>query len=120
MTFYDAFTLTRSGYVSIVMEYCSGGSLQVGSFPIEADSRPVPQRCPLMAHASGALVGECEMRGELANARARRVSEMLESPLPLQCWSLGLESGLDNMPYTHIWWWFCGDGFVAQGYGIGG
>ncbi|CAM9334692.1 unnamed protein product [Ascophyllum nodosum] len=28
VTFYDAFTLTRSGYVSIVMEYCSGGSLQ--------------------------------------------------------------------------------------------
>ncbi|CAM9441860.1 unnamed protein product [Scytosiphon promiscuus] len=28
VAFYDAFTLTRSGYVSIVMEYCSGGSLQ--------------------------------------------------------------------------------------------
>ncbi|CAN0179975.1 unnamed protein product, partial [Discosporangium mesarthrocarpum] len=28
VTFYDAFTLTRAGYVSIAMEYCSGGSLQ--------------------------------------------------------------------------------------------
>lgn len=28
VTFYDAFT-PRSGYVAIIMEYCSGGSLQV-------------------------------------------------------------------------------------------
>lgn len=31
VAFYDAFTPTRSGYVAIVMEYCSGGSLQVCS-----------------------------------------------------------------------------------------